>query len=242
MARFHPEVELLVEYAAGRSDWAASICIAAHLHFCPSCRDKVASLNQIGGHWLTRAEPVDVSADCLAATLATVKGKSAPASSTSKSGLTALRETDATTRPQVAENARSTHRAGYEQLPPVLQKLVPASGKLPWAYAAPSLKVARLVTGQDKYEVCFHKIKKGGTVSEHDHRGRELTLVLEGQFSDENGTYSVGDFIAKQPGEKHRPTATLDQDCLCLSAVEAPVRLTGVFTRLLNPFLRVRPG
>lgn len=225
MAQFHPEVELLVEYSAGRSDWAVNICIAAHLHFCPVCREKVAKLNQIGGHWLTRAEHVDVPEHCLTATLATLKGDKIQSSAVSA------------TNAQIAKRNRS-----YDQLPPVIQKLIPASGKLPWTYAAPSLKVARLTTGQDKYEVCFHKIKKGGTVSEHDHNGRELTLVLEGQFSDENGIYSVGDFIAKQPGEKHRPTATRDQDCLCLSAVEAPVRLTGVFTRLLNPFLRVKPG
>ena len=29
------------------------------------------------------------------------------------------------------------------------------------------------------------------------------------------------------------------EDCLCLAVTDAPLRLTGRFTRMLNPFLRV---
>ncbi|MDQ2076804.1 ChrR family anti-sigma-E factor [Marinimicrobium sp. ABcell2] len=224
MARYHPEDELLLEYAAGRTDWAVSICVAAHLHFCPSCREQVAKFNRIGGHCLEQADKVDVPEDALNSVMAMIRTES---------------------RGEKAPNptkAAPAVKPAFQQLPPVIQKLIPDSGKVRWSFVTPALKAARLETGQDKYEVCFHRIKKGGTVAEHDHNGRELTLVLQGRFSDENGTYSVGDFLMKQPGETHRPTATLDQDCLCLSVQEAPVKLTGLVGRVINPFLRVRPG
>jgi putative transcriptional regulator len=222
VAKYHPDDGLLLEYAAGQTDWAVSICIAAHLHFCPACRAQVARFTRIGGHCLEQADEVAVPEDALNAALAMIRKEKAQAA-------------------PVAAPAPVVKPA-LQHLPPVIQKLIPASGKVRWSFVTPALKAARLETGQNKYEVCFHRIKKGGTVAEHDHGGLELTLVLEGCFSDENGTYSVGDFLMKQPGEAHRPTATLDQDCLCLSVQEAPAKLTGLMGRLVNPFLRVRPG
>jgi putative transcriptional regulator len=40
----------------------------------------------------------------------------------------------------------------------------------------------------------------------------------------------------------HRPRATENQDCLCLTVVAAPPRVTGLFGVLINPFLRIEPA
>ncbi|RYZ78888.1 MAG: transcriptional regulator, partial [Moraxellaceae bacterium] len=99
-----------------------------------------------------------------------------------------------------------------------------------------------LVTGQNQYEVAFQRITSGGKVIEHDHRGLEVTLVLHGSFSDEGGVYNEGDFLVRNPGDVHRPTATQNQDCLCLSVTEAPVSVTGFFGKFINPFLTIKPA
>jgi putative transcriptional regulator len=101
--------------------------------------------------------------------------------------------------------------------------------------------MARLQTGQKEFEVALHRIKAGGSVAKHDHGGTEITLVLDGSFSDENGIYHEGDFLVREAGETHRPLASRDAPCICLSVVAAPVRMTGTFTRLLNPFLAFKP-
>jgi len=36
----------------------------------------------------------------------------------------------------------------------------------------------------------------------------------------------------------HQPVALHGEDCITLSVLDAPVRLTGRLTRLLNPFIR----
>lgn len=127
------------------------------------------------------------------------------------------------------------------QLPKVIATLLSATPRLKWRRLSSSLKTARLTTGQNDYEVAFQRISSGGKVVEHDHGGLEVTLVLKGSFSDEDGIYSEGDFLVRNAGEVHRPTATLNQDCLCMSVVAAPVRVTGVLGRLLNPFLSFKP-
>jgi len=64
---------------------------------------------------------------------------------------------------------------------------------------------------------------------------------LTGSFSDEEGVYHPGDFLVKEPGNIHRPFAARNQECICLSVLEAPIRLTGM-KRVLNPFLSFTPS
>jgi putative transcriptional regulator len=73
----------------------------------------------------------------------------------------------------------------------------------------------------------------------HTHDGSELTLVLAGGFSDESGHFVRGDVAEADPSINHQPVADPGEDCLCLAVTDAPIRLTGPFGRLLNPFLRI---
>ena len=73
------------------------------------------------------------------------------------------------------------------------------------------------------------------------HAGSEITVVLHGSFSDQDGRYAQGDFLVRGPGDEHRPVAAADSDCLCLAVLDAPIRLGGLLGRLANPFLRIHP-
>ena len=75
----------------------------------------------------------------------------------------------------------------------------------------------------------------------HGHAGSEITVVLQGSFSDQDGRYAQGDFLVRGPGDEHRPVAAADSDCLCLAVLDAPIRLGGLLGRLANPFLRIHP-
>lgn len=128
------------------------------------------------------------------------------------------------------------------KLPAIVRKLLPSDKKLSWKRISSSLSESQLNTNQDKYKICFHKIKRGGRVIEHDHNGIEVTIVLNGSFSDEAGTYMPGDFIVQHPGNVHRPMATQNEDCLCLSLTDSPVKVTGLLGKVINPFLPFRPA
>lgn len=222
MIHFHPDDNMLVEHASGSLPWAISIGISAHMQLCPTCRAQHDKLCMLGGTFLddTSAEPVDD--DSFSRLMQRVESPIPQP------------------KPTIQKSTVRSKEMQVNELPRVIKKLV--TEDLKWKRVSGALKMARLVTGQEDYEVAFHKITKGGKVVEHDHKGLEVTVVLEGSFSDESGLYKRGDFIVREPGQVHRPTATLDQDCLCLSVCEAPVAVTGWMGKVINPFLSIRPA
>ncbi len=228
MTNFHPSEDILVEFSSGNLDWAVSITVSAHLQLCPTCKQKVAQLNTLGSSMLSRTPPVAVEEKSFATLMTRIKQTEAD-----------QKDADIAPKTPPKEDLKTCDRT--KRLPHIVQKLIPKEKPLKWSFISPSLKAAQLETGQNKYEVSFHKIKRGGKVAEHDHKGLEVTLILEGSFSDAEGNYVVGDFLVKNPGDVHRPIAAQDQDCLCLSVVEAPVKITGLMGNLINPFLSVNP-
>ncbi|WP_226702893.1 ChrR family anti-sigma-E factor [Microbulbifer elongatus] len=238
MIHHHPDNNMLLEYASGSLNWAHSLVVAAHVQLCPKCASQLQMLNGIGGSLLAASQPVmsggPQQADAFDKLMQRIdEDEAAP-----------LEEEAA-----AAESARTLARASYKtpkdpmfsSVPPVVKKVLEGNPLLKWRRLSKGLKEARLKTDQRQHEVAFHRISPGSKVAEHDHRGKEITMVLYGSFSDADGVYTPGDFLVREPGEVHRPTATQDQECLCLSVVEAPVALTGFMGKLVNPFLSFRP-
>ncbi len=222
MISHHPDTNLLVEFANGSCDWALGILINAHLEHCRHCRSQVQQLEQVGAVLLTTGPKVGVEDVCLEKLWRRIE------------------ETPQTQQAAQSLQVPTVKAAAAEAgLPPLVQRLQPNG---PWQKISKHLKQRRLKTGQDKYEVALQSIKSGGQVSRHDHRGMEYTVVLQGCFSDAEGIYCTGDFVQRQPGQAHKPTASQNEDCLCLTAVEQPVRLTHWLGRMINPFLRIHPA
>ena len=220
MIHRHPEPDLLVEYTSGTLGVAPCISVTAHLQYCKHCKDSVESLGEIGGALLSATEEVPVSDGLFGSIMEEVEAESK---------VTAVQQP----REQCLD-AIST------QLPKFVQGLLPG-GELNWRRLSQSLKVAPISVGEKDYEVALHRIDAGGKAPEHDHHGREITVVLTGSFSDEDGVYQPGDFLVREPGDTHRPFAARNEDCICLSVLEAPIKLTGM-KRILNPFLSFTPS
>lgn len=238
MVAYHPSEIELTEFSSGTLPWALSIALSAHIHFCPQCKEKVKQLNTLGGQILEQkiAEPLKDGAkpdmtmlpDSFSKTMAKIKNMEA-------SGGAAVKQT-------LPTNFGNNTDKKFDRFPKVVKKIIGDPKSLSWSFMSPSLRAARLRTGQDEFEVSLHRIKKGGAVAEHDHGGLEVVVVLDGSFSDELGTYHPGDYLVKDKGDCHRPTATMDKDCICLSIVAAPVQLTGFLGKVVNPFLKIRPA
>jgi putative transcriptional regulator len=86
--------------------------------------------------------------------------------------------------------------------------------------------------------VVLQKLCAGGKAPAHTHRGEETTVVLQGAFADIKGVFNQWDFVVLGPEDEHKPVALEGDDCITLSVLSAPLKLTGTFTRLLNPFIR----
>ena len=224
MIKHHPSTTLLTDYTVGSLSVAPAVSVTTHLKYCQQCRDSVGSLKQLGGALLCEAEPAQVSNDLLSQTLDRLDADE---------GETTL-----------AEGASEVHEFELSDelkgIPEYLVQFLPRNG-LNWRKLSSSVTVAPISVGETRYELALHKICAGGQTPVHDHNGVEYTVVLKGSFSDEDGMYNEGDFLTREPGDIHRPFASQHEDCICLSVLEAPIRLKGL-GRVLNPFMRFQPS
>lgn len=213
---YHPDHQWLEQFAAGTLPLPLSLCVSAHLSFCPACRTQVQHFQAIAAQLMADFAPAAAVGDDVFAKLMSTIDK-APVIAAVNTELPAPRD----------------------GIPRVLRKLIPHGfDKLDWNWQLPALKVADLGLSDKHFQVALHRIKAGGRVYEHDHQGNEFTLVLQGSFSDDFGCYNDGDFILRQPHEPHSPTAAQNEECICLTVQAAPVKFTGMFTQILNPLIR----
>lgn len=82
-------------------------------------------------------------------------------------------------------------------------------------------------------------IPPGKAVPEHGHGGMELTLVLQGSFSDSAGAFHRGDVETAHDAVDHQPVAGPGLPCICLAATDAPLRFHALLPRLLQPLFRI---
>ena len=218
MAKFHPSVDLLTEYVAGILPLAQSACISAHLNYCPQCQQQSARLQDLGAVLFESLTPVPVG-DALLNTVLARLDEEPPLS------------------------YRRTQDPAVGRLPALLQRLMKGDfSELSWNKITSSLSISYLKTGDTAYEFALYHIKAGGRIPEHTHRGSEMTLVLQGGFSDAAGSYHEGDFLFREASDTHAPTALQSEDCICLAVLDAPLRFTGWKYRWMNPFLQLRAG
>ncbi len=82
-------------------------------------------------------------------------------------------------------------------------------------------------------------IPPGMAVPDHGHNGLEMTLVLQGSFSDETGHFGVGDIEIANEDLDHTPIAGPGEACICLAATDAPLRFRALIPRLLQPLFKI---
>ena len=218
MISFHPDSRLMTEYSAGSLPLAQSACISIHLNYCEQCQRQSQRLQQMGSALFERLAPQQVDETLLDSVLARLDDEP----------------------PLTYDNGASSDRSdqGY---PALVQRLMAGDyDDLEWNRVNSALQTSHLRTGDIDHEFALYHIKAGGSIPKHTHRGTELTLVLEGSFSDEAGVYQKGDFLMRDAGDEHSPTAARTADCICIGVLDAPIRFTGWNYRLLNPFLKLR--
>ncbi len=211
----HPDDALLVEYAAGSLAEPISLVVATHLALCPECRAKVAEYEALGGAMLEESAADEIRADGFDALLARLDEPEAPLAKA------------------------KVERSPDIRVPmPLRGYLDGALEDLPWKSRG-AVKSADLDIGVAGYSARLLRIRPGAEMPEHSHRGLEMTLVLSGSFTDEDGHYQRGDVSIVDGETTHQPVADAGEECLCLVVTDAPLRLTGRFARLLNPLLRL---
>lgn len=211
MTQHHPDSFSLMEYSAGNLTEPHALCIRLHLDQCSHCRSRVDMLDSLGAVMMETQPQVSVEASTFDSILARIENEPAPSSD------------------------------DYPARQSPLQKLLGDDlNGLPWKRQLGDVSILDIsdrFPGQGE-QVVLQKLTAGGKAPVHTHRGQETTIVLQGAFADKKGVFNQWDFVVLNEQDEHKPVALEGDDCITLSVLSAPVKLTGTFTRMLNPFIR----
>lgn len=205
---------LLAGYVAGTLAEPARLLVRSHLDLSPVNRDYVRDLEAACGSLLEDVAPADLS---------------------DRDGM--LAAIFASPDPQIVVPAERPARK--TRLPRALYDFIGKDVEdIPWKTRLPGFREYRLGEDVDGCSASLLWIRAGQAMPTHTHHGTELTLVLEGGFSDVNGHFVRGDVAYADDDVDHRPIADEGEDCLCFAVTEGSLRLTGPVGRLFAPFLR----
>lgn len=211
MTQHHPDSHSLMEYSAGNLSDPHALCIRLHLDQCPHCRSRVDMLDSLGAVMMEQQTSVDVSEGMFDRILGAI------------------------------DQQPEAPPAPKKPVGNPLERLLGSDiNTLPWKRQLADvsvLDITHMFPSQPE-QVVLQKLAAGGKAPVHTHRGIETTIVLQGAFSDHKGVFKQWDFVVLDQSDEHKPVALEGDDCITLSVLSAPVKLTGTFTRLLNPFIR----
>jgi len=224
--RHHPKEEWLISYGAGTLDEAYSLLVASHLAYCGECRDKVRLAEDLGGVLISDLPGTAVGADALDRIMARLDVGQ---------GLDA----DEGRVEPVRASLRVKHESRDISLPgPLLDFVGGDLDRLAWKTIGPGVRAVRIpVAGRDDSRLWILRAAPGTRLPEHGHRGSELTLVVKGRYAVGESTFVAGDIEDVDDDDWHRPTVGDEEECICVVATEAPLRLKGVFARLFQPLI-----
>jgi len=199
----------MTAYAAGTLPQPFALVVAAQISLCDETRAAFEAHQAVGGIVLEDSYVAPISSDLKANVLDLLDASD--------------------------EDVPAFERAGL--FPgPVMQAL---KGKPPrWKRLGGGVKQT-ILSSDNKGSVRLLYIPPGQAVPDHTHGGLELTLVLQGSFSDETGRYGVGDLEVADEDLEHTPIADFGAPCICLAATDAPLKFRSILPRVLQPLFRI---
>jgi putative transcriptional regulator len=211
----HPSDESLLRYVSGGLRPGLAMVMRVHLAGCRSCRAAARRFQAIGGALLDDLSPREISPALLEKIFARIGAGVAPQAPRPAPAFTA----DGFALPDSMAGCRIGR----------------------WRFVHPKLRWARVeIPGAETDRVILLKIAAGFSAPAHGHGGLELTQVLAGGFTDGRAHYEPGDLIeADQSLDNHEPRVNGDEDCLCVAAVEKPLRLHSFLGRLFQPLMGI---
>ncbi len=205
----HPLPETLISFASAALPDATSAVIQCHLTMCRSCAEDARRLDALGGLLL----------ECL---------KTGPAEEASTERALA-RWSIERMHPNIESDPQTA--TGTPLLPPVLRM----SEELSWEAAAGGVRQHwfRLPNGAGQMRMV--RLNPGESLHRGAQKGSaEITLVLQGVFSDETGEYLRGDIIEQTGDAEHELRAKGDVECFCLVATDVTASVAAAPHQILR--------
>lgn len=203
----HPTERQLIAYAAGHASEGVTLALAAHLTYCPACRDRVSALETLAGSLLEEAPGEMPNMDAILDRLDESDFRVEPAKPVSQGPL-----------PRVVASAIGVD---FEAIP--------------WQFRLPGVHEYAFA-GENGEEISLLKVRPGAAIPQHTHEAHEITVVFDGELIDGEATFRKGDLAVADPSVDHHPRAGGDRVCICLAVLDGGLKFTGPFGRALNLF------
>ena len=202
---------LLLDYATGALSLPLEVLVETHLAMNEDSAKTMNMLMKLGGVLLEDSEPVSLSEGALENVLKAIEDDEESAA---------------------LDTRRLDTNSGF--LPRPISDYIPNADHASWRRIGLGLFECDVVFDGDQGRAKFYRIAPGTAVPSHTHTGTEVTLVLEGGFTDETGSYGPGDIAVQEEGCEHKPVADNDGECLVFAINQGDIRLTGPIGRVLN--------
>lgn len=219
MIKHHPKNELLKVFVDGDLPVSLSAAIAIHAEMCPHCQKKIASLTASqAAHSFDEEHPDKLFVD----------DKSDVTEVNFDAMIDAIVMDEEIEIPTLSVEKKIKIGNTAFILPKAISNI-----NLGQFTQFGKLSRSRLQLDEGVIHSSLLHIQPGGGVPKHTHNGYELTLLLDGEFSDEQGDYVPGDFIMLDSNYTHHPIS--QNGCLCFTVANDSLHFTQGINRLLNP-------
>lgn len=209
----HVPDNLLMGYASGALPQAFDLVIASQVSIDDESRARLAGFEAVGGVILEDMDEAEIGEDSLEQTLARISA---------------------------TPYGSDTHRPSRCVFPEPLRQVVGGDlSDVKWRSLGMGARQAVLHQDEDASARLLY-IPAGQAMPEHSHHGLELTLVLQGGYSSEDGHFVRGDLEVADSHTHHTPVADDDgEDCICLVATDARLKFNRLLPRIAQPFIGI---
>lgn len=214
--RHHLDPATVLSHAAGALSQELSAIVATHLEGCATCREAVRQAEGVGGLLINQQH-------------------AQPALETRAHALRAAMLERLETTPPAAPRVPAPRAKDPDRIPTPLQPYFGASYRaLKWRWMGPGMHFIRR-TGPSGGNLLMLRIGPGKRLPVHSHGGSEITQILSGAYDDALGHFGPGDVADLDSDVEHQPVTSTGVPCICVSALDAPLRFQGWLARRLQP-------
>ena len=204
-----PDESWLVSYSGGGIPDSVKLILQAHMAVCPKCRSALKLADDLGGQFMFSSSGE------------ATKGCSAPLPGVGLKG----------------EESVEWRKEEISDLSVVFNKYVGNNlGGFQWRRAGRGLKICKL-SESEGYRLLMLRADPGTVLPKHRHEGSELTLVLKGSYFCDGTTFRAGDVDDADNSSPHQPVVSKESECICIAALDGPLKLSSPIHRMIQPFL-----
>lgn len=213
---------MAIECAAGTLSYEKTLLIKACASMCDETRNAINLCEDLGGRLIEKeCDPCDMSEGSLDSVMARLEQAPAKQECCNHHGHCQKDAFDGMDVPDVIlEYINGMHR------------------KVRWHNLRQGIRTYHLNTPSKHMQMYIVDMKPGTAIPEHNHKGKEYTLVVRGAFRDGENVYQRGSFVVQDQTDTHQPEACKTQGCVCVVLLDEAMRFTHWPFRALNIFLR----